>query len=259
VAFNKCDRQFKQPDGSIRAERHPSDHAQHWSPFRDGSNRLTRPRYPLLQAKLPASAIKHDMEPGFDVMAEWILRLDSNGRAAVLSALVGWLRDEHPWHSRAVMEIALRLADQRQLVAAVGEPRKRGVHDLAATEEYPSWLIFHLDLLSTISRWPGDPSPEVRTYLNELRGGVAAKSYSRRLLAIRTWFTECLLESAVRRKQCLSEGLAELRKWRDPRLLRSGLSLLHAYFASTAEGVADSKEVLTREEFAMACPELVAC
>ncbi len=54
MAFNKCDRQFKPPDGSIRAERHPSDHAQHWSPFHDGSNRLTRPRYPLLQAMMRA-------------------------------------------------------------------------------------------------------------------------------------------------------------------------------------------------------------
>jgi hypothetical protein len=49
--------------------------------------------------------------------------------------------------------------------------------------------------------------------------------------------------------------MAELRKWRDPRLLRSGLSLLHAYFAPTTDGLADLKEVLTEEEYAMACPE----
>jgi len=48
-----------------------------------------------------------------------------------------------------------------------------------------------------------------------------------------------------------------LRKWHDPRLSRSGLTLLHAYFAATKEGLADLRAVLTREEFEIACPELV--
>jgi hypothetical protein len=206
-------------------------------------------------ATLPAGAIKHDMEPGFEVMAQWIQALDGDRRAEVLSELLAWLEETHPWHSRAVMEIALRLNDRQLLEAAVREARRRGVHDLAAGEEYPAWLIFHLDLLSTVSRWQGAVGSEVRTYLSELRAGVSATSYSRRLLAIRAWFTECLLEVTGRRKQCVSEGMAELRKWRDPRLLRSGLSLLHAYFASSAEGVANLKEVLTRDELAMVFPE----
>ena len=207
-------------------------------------------------ATLPPGSTKHDLEPGFEVMAEWIQRLDGDRRAEVLSELPAWLEETQSWHSRAVMEVALRLRDPQLLEAAVREARRRGVHDLASGEEYPPWLIFHLDLLSTASRWNGDPGPEVRAYLADLRAGVAATSYSRRLLAIRAWFTECLLEDAGRRRQCLSESLAELRKWDDPHLLRSGLSLLHAYFASTADGVADLKEVLTRDELATALPEV---
>jgi hypothetical protein len=209
-------------------------------------------------ATLPAGSTKHDMEPGFEVMAQWIQALDGDRGAEVLSELLAWLEETHPWHSRAVMEIALRLRDWQLLEAAVREARRRGVHDLAGGDEYPPWLIFHLDLVSTISRWQGDAGPEVRGYLSHLRAGVSATTYSRRLLAIRAWFTQCLLEVAGQRKQCLSEGLAELRKWRDARLLRSGLGLLHAYFASTADGVVDLKEVLTSEEFTIACPELVA-
>lgn len=205
-------------------------------------------------ATLPAGSTKHDMEPGFEVMAKWIEALNGDGRAEALSELPAWLDGAHPWHSRAVMEIALRLHERQLLEAAVRDARRRGVHDLAGGEEYPPWLIFQLDLLSTISRWQGDTGTEVRAYLSELRAGVSATGYSRRLLAIRAWFTECLLEVAGRRMPCLSEGMAELRKWRDARLLQSGLSLLHAYFASSAEGVAALKEVLTSEEFAMACP-----
>jgi hypothetical protein len=209
-------------------------------------------------AALPPGTTKHDMESGFEVMAQWIQELSGARRTELLSELPTWLEEAHPWHSRAVMEIALRLGDQQLLAAAAREARRRGVHDLAERDEYQPWLIFHLDLLSTISRWHGDPGPEARAYLRELRGGAAATSYSRRLLAIRAWFTECLLESAERRKQCLSQGLTELRKWHQPRLLRSGLSLLHVYFGSSAEGVANLKEVLTSDEWAMAFPELSA-
>ena len=92
----------------------------------------------------------------------------------------------------------------------------------------------------------------MRTYLSDLRAGVSAKSYSRRLLAIRAWFTECLLGEAGQRKECLSHGLAELRKWGDARLERSSLSLLHAYFGYRPEGIADLTVLLTDEEFAIA-------
>lgn len=210
-------------------------------------------------ATLPAGSTKHEMEPGFDVMAQWIQTLDERRRAEVLADLPMWLEEDHPWHSRAVMELALRLQARPLLEAAVREAGRRGVRDIAAGQEYPPWLIFHLNLLSTVSRWQEDPGPSVRAYLSRLRAGVAAPSYSRRLLAIRAWFTECLRTKAKHRRKCLRQALKELRRWRDVRLLRSGLSLLHVYFASTPEGVADLKEVLTAQEFAMACPELVAC
>ena len=210
-----------------------------------------------LLANLPAGSTKHDMTTGFEVMARWIRALENDRRAQVLSELLAWLEDDHAWHARAVMEIALDLSNRQLLEAAVREARRRGVRDLASGEGYPPWLIFQLDLLSTISRWQAEPGPEVRAHLIDLRQGISATSYSRRLLAIRAWFTECLWEVAGRRTRCLSEGMAELRKWRDARLLRSGLSLLHAYFASTDRGVADLQQVLTSEEFAMACPDLV--
>jgi hypothetical protein len=158
-------------------------------------------------ATLPASAMKHDMESGYEVMAQWIKELSGDRRTEVLSELPIWLEEAHPWHSRAALEIALRLGDQQLLEAALREARRRGVHDLAEGEEYPPWLIFHLDLLSTISRWHGDPSREARAYLGALRGGVSTTSYSRRLLAIRAWFTECL------RGQSGNASSASMRVW----------------------------------------------
>lgn len=227
----------------------------------DRASGVTNPTLQQLEARiatLPADATKHDMEPGFEVMAQWIQTLDSARRGEVLSELPAWLRDPNSWHSRAVMAIALKLGDRQLLEAAVREAKTLGVHDLAGGEEYPPWLIYQLYLLSTISHWQGDPGSAVREYMSGLRSGVSATIYSRRLLAIRTWFTECLLEVTGPRKLCLTEGLTELRKWRDARLQRSGLSLLHSYFAPTPEGIALLREVLTSEEFAMACPELVA-
>jgi hypothetical protein len=209
-------------------------------------------------ANLPAEATKHDMEAGFEVMAQWTQALDSGRRGEVLSQLPAWLRETHAWHSRAAMEIALRVRDLSLLEAAVGEANSIGVIDLAGGEGYPPWLIFHLYLLSTVSRWQGDSGEVVRTYLANLRAGVGATSHSRRLLGIRAWFTECLLAGGERQKPCVSQGLAQLRKWHDERLLRSGLSLLHAYFGSTAEGVTFLKDALTPEEFAIACPDLVS-
>ena len=207
-------------------------------------------------AKLPEDALKHDMDPGFETMAQYVAGLDENRRAEVLSALVDWLKDDHPWHSRAVMDIALRLHDEQLLLAAVREATRRGVHDLARTDQYPPWLVFHLALLSTVSLWKGKPSTEVLEYLNALRNGVATTSNSRRLLGIRAWFTECLLNPAGQRQECLGAGIAELRNWGDPRLLRSGLTLLHAYFALMPEVVADLKKHLTSDEFAIGFPEL---
>ncbi len=165
---------------------------------------MTNPTLQQLEARiatLPADATKHDMEPGFEVMAQWIQTLDRSRRAEVLSELPAWLRDADSWHSRAVMAIALKLRDRQLLEAAVREAKTLGVHDLAGGKEYPPWLIYHLYLLFTISRWQGDPGSAVREYMSGLRSGVSATSYSRRLLAIRTWFTECLLEVTGPRKR----------------------------------------------------------
>ena len=209
-------------------------------------------------AKLPADSIKHDMEPGFEVMARWIQSLDRNRRAAVLSQLPLWLQESRGWHSRAAMEMAIRVGDESLVMAAIAEARRRGVvdFDLAPGEQYPDWLTFHMYLLSAISRWPGALSEEVRAYLSGLRAGVSATSHSRRLLAIRSWLTQCAIDEADRRL-CLEAALSQLRDWRDARLMKSGLTLLHAYFGLTTVGVALLKDVLTTQEFAAAFPEPV--
>lgn len=205
---------------------------------------------------LPEGLTKHDMEPGFAAMAEWVASLDGDKRSKVLSELPKWLAEDHPWKSRAAMEIAVRLGDQALLEAAVREAERRRVQDFAANNGYPPWLIFHLDLLSTLSRWQGALGKEASTYLEQLRSAaIDASDYPRRLLGIRAWFTQCLLQKTERQTACLRQGMDLLRGWQDARLLGSGLSLLHAYFATTARGVALLREVLTPQEFARACPE----
>lgn len=208
-------------------------------------------------AALPQDALKHSMESGDVEMAEWARGLSAADRNELSAELPTWFEEEaHPWHSRAAMELALRLDDLSLLEAAIRQARNRGVHDLGAVLEYPPWLIYNLYLLSTISRWPGDPGNVARVYLGDLKAGAQeASSFSRRLLGIRAWFTECLLQP-LKRKECLLDGLQVLRSWRDARLLRSGLTLLHAYFAATPEGLSMLRDVLTHEEFAIACPEL---
>jgi len=136
---------------------------------------VTNPTLQQLEARiatLPADATKHDMEAGFEVMAQWIQTLDRSRRAEVLSELPAWLRDADSWHSRAVMAIALKLRDRQLLEAAVREAKTLGVHDLAGGKEYPPWLIYHLYLLFTISHWQGDPGSVVREYMSGLRWGV---------------------------------------------------------------------------------------
>ncbi len=204
---------------------------------------------------LSPGSTKHDMEPGFRVMADWIQGLDGHDRAAVLAELPAWLGDDHSWHSRAVMEIALRLSDRVLLEAAVREARRKGVRDLDEVAEYPPWLLYHLNLLSTISRWPGDIDGDVRRYLQDLRHESSGAAYSRRLLGIRAWFTECLVDPDEERMRCLNEGVSTLREWRNPKLVRSGLSLLHAYFSSNPKAVDGLRELLTAAEFETAFPE----
>jgi hypothetical protein len=206
-------------------------------------------------ATLPTGATKHDMEPGFEVMARWIEDLDTDHRAETLASLPVWLRENHTWHSRAAMELALRLQIPGLLIAAISEARRRGIPDSTARYGYPPWLIYQLDLLSTISRWQGDPGEEALAYLRDLRiEAMRTQSYPRRLLGIRAWFTECLLGRPEQRRLCLAKGMGVLRGWDDSRLLRSGLSLLHAYFATSAEGVTDLRQVLTPAEFSSAYP-----
>jgi hypothetical protein len=205
---------------------------------------------------LPPGATKHEMEAGYEVMAKWIQTLPTVDRAEILAALPAWLADAAPyWHPVAVMEVAVRLRDKQLLDSAIQKAQEVGIHDLAAPVEYPPWLSFDLHLLSAISRWQGDPGEKAREYLESVRAGATgAVSYSRRLLGIRAWFTKCLLD-ASNRMTCLRDGLGVLRAWRDDRLLRSGLSLLHAYFALTPEGLADLRELLTPDELAIAACE----
>ena len=206
---------------------------------------------------LPPASVKDDMEPGFDAMAAWIDGLSPARRLAVLEALPGWLDDDHPWHSRAVMELALRRRSEPLLSAAIAHARAVGVPAVEPAIGYPPALTYQLNLLSVISRWPGDPGHAAHGYLRSLRMTASdAATFPGRLLGIRAWFTECLLMTPTHRSGCIDEGLALLRSWRDPRLLHSGLSLLHAYFASDAADVAALRRLLTASEFAAAFPDL---
>ena len=205
---------------------------------------------------LPPAAVKHDMDPGFDAMATWIEHQRPVERAAIIAALPAWLSDHHRWHNRAVIEIALRLRSQQLLGAAIAEARSLGVPNSPAGADTPSWMTFQLNLLAVISRWPEDPGAEARAYLEHLRrDGLGGSTYSRRLLGIRAWFTECLLDTPGERGECLNGGMTLLRSWRDRRLLQSGLSLLHAYFAASAADVAMLRRLLTRDEFKIAFPD----
>ena len=222
---------------------------------------MTRSPLEVLESQirvLPPGSTKHDMEPGFEAMAKWLSQQPSDVRAAVVAALPTWLSEEsHPWHSRAALELALRLREESLLESAIRLARDRGVPDLTAKEkfEYPGWLIFALGLISVISRWEPDRDSAGRAYLRDLQAEARlASSYPMRLLGIRAWFTECLLEP-TQRAECLADGLNVLRGWRDPRLLRSGLTLLHAYFASSPDAVSDLRNLLTPEELAIAWSE----
>lgn len=207
-------------------------------------------------ASLPAGAAKDDMDAGFDAMARWIEELSGHERAEVVAALPRWLVDNHPWHDRAVSEIALRLRSVVLLNAAIAHAWTVGVHPVASAHEYPPWLTYQLNLLSVLSRWPGKPGVEAHRYLEHLRKlGLHESTYGARLLGIRAWFTQCLLDTPSERERCLDPALTALRSWRDRRLRRSALALLHAYFAASSDDVAALKRLLTPDEFAMAFPE----
>lgn len=207
--------------------------------------------------KLPPGLTKHDMEAGFDAMALWIRTLRPDRQSQVLNALPVWLRDRsHPWHSRAALEMAVRLRDNHLLDAAVDEAVGQGIHDeIDLSGQYPPWLEFDLGVISAISRWTGDTGIKSKRFLRVLRSTAeTSTTYPRRLLAIRAWLTECLLERDSR-DDCLVNAMSELREWRDGRLLRSAVTLLHAYFASEEQAVSKIREIVTREEFALGWPE----
>ena len=207
--------------------------------------------------KLPSGSLKHDMEPGFDAMAEWIQKLDAERLVVLEKELPAWLNETGTWHARAVMEIALRVGDDELLQAAVKKARTDGVQDLPEVDEYPAWLLYQLNLLSVISRWPIALGTDALAYLDGLRTQApTAASYSRRLLASRAWLTECSLLPPAGRRRCLQDAMEVLRGWQNGRLLRSALTLLHAYFGSTEQGVVELRQVLTSHEFDLAFPEL---
>ena len=205
--------------------------------------------------KLPPGLTKHDMEPGFAAMAEWLAGLSSDRQARILSELRSWLLDQsHPWHSQAAIEMAVRLSDTPLLDAAIDEAMREGIHEMDRDGPYPPWLVFDLLVIAGISRWEGDPGPKSTNYLGQLRSAAqTATSYPRRLLASRAWLTECLLNQSSR-DECLASAIGVVRSWRDERLLRSALSLLHAYFWSNADMVSKLSNTLTPEELAFMLP-----
>lgn len=207
-------------------------------------------------ASLPAGAVKDDMDAGFDAMARWIEELSGPERAEVVATLPRWLVDNHSWHDRAVSEIALRLRSRVLLNAAIAHAWTVGVHPVASAHGYPPWLAYQLNLLSVISRWPENPGIEAHRYLEHLRKqGLHDSSHGARLLGIRAWFTQCLRDAPSARERCLDSALTALRSWQDRRLVRSALSLLHAYFAASSDDVAALQRLLTPDEFAIAFPE----
>ncbi len=204
---------------------------------------------------LPPGLTKHDMEPGYAAMADWLRGLPSYRQARILSALRSWLLDRfHPWHSQAALEMAVRLSDPTLLQAAIDEAMREGIHEIDRGAPYPPWLVFDLGVIAAISRWKGDPGAKSKNYLSQLRSTAqTATTYPRRLLASRAWLTECLLKQSSR-DECLEGAIGVVRRWRDERLLRSTLSLLHAYFWSNADMVSKLSSMLTREELAFMWP-----
>jgi hypothetical protein len=206
-------------------------------------------------SKLPPRLTKHDMEPAYEAMAEWLGKLPSHSQVRILKALRSWLVDRsHPWHSQAALEMAVRLSDVALLHAAIDEASREGIHEIDRDGPYPPWLAFDLLVIAAISRWKGDPGAEAKNHLSRLRTAAqTATTYPSRLLASRAWLTQCLLNQSSRDK-CVAGAMGVVRSWRDERLLRSALSLLHAYFWSDPDMVSKLSNMLTPEELAYMWP-----
>jgi len=206
-------------------------------------------------ASVPPDSVKHDLQPAFEAMANWIRTLDQGRRLAVTHALPQWFSEHHPWHSRAALEIALLLRDRDLIEQAVKEAERQGIQDIPAPVQYPDWLAFQLDLIRVLAEWGASVPDAGVQYLRTVSDDASrAASYSRRLLAIRAWLTLCRNQ---REAGCLKEAVVTLRGWQDDRLQRSGLSLIHAYYCGRDDDDDGSslKTILTREELAIACPQ----
>jgi hypothetical protein len=202
---------------------------------------------------LPPDFVKHDMQPGFEAMADWIRTLGQEDRQAVIQALPEWFTDRHRWHSRAALEIALLLDEPFLLEQAVAAADRLGVSDITAPFEYPDWLAFQLNLIRVLADWRG-PLPTLGTrYLEQLREqAFEASSYSRRLLSIRAWISVCHRQGSL---ECLKGPIELVRRWRDERLRKSALTLIHAYYCRNSADTGSLKAILTPEEWAIACPD----
>jgi hypothetical protein len=204
-----------------------------------------------------ADSLRHDPDSLYDELAAWVRGLDAASRAALTAQLPEWLGADQPsWRSSAVMELALRLDDEGLLRAAVHMARDHALQDWDALDEYPAWLMYHLELLFVIARWPVNPGDVARAYLEDLREeGVSAASYSRRLLGAKASVVACFLQPAQEQEACLEEILGTLRGWRDRRLTRSVLAMLHARCSREPTGTALLKTMLTDDEYALALGE----
>lgn len=204
-------------------------------------------------SSLPPDSIKHDMQPAFEAMADWIRTLGQIDGEAVIEALPDWFADHHPWHSRAALEIALLLNEPSLLERAITAADTFGVRDIPAPFQYPDWLDFQLNLIRVLAEWRGPLPRRGGKYLERLRDQAQeATSYSRRLLSIRAWITVCHLQDSL---ECLKGAIELFRGWRDDRLRKSALTLIHAYYCRNGEDTSSLRTILTPEERAIACPD----
>ena len=199
---------------------------------------------------LPEGELKHDLEPGFEAMAAWVSELDPLTLASLLDALPSWLDDATPWwHRSAVLELAWRLGEPGPLKAALARPEANEPRAFDGDGPYPAWLDYRLGLLSAISHWTAPPPPDAVAFLRDQRSRLSlSDAYSVRMLGTRAWLTETLFQPTAERHESLTSVVELLRSWKDARLWRSSLGLLHVYFASDEPGRAQVDAVLTSEE-----------
>lgn len=204
---------------------------------------------------IPPQFVKHDLQPGFEAMTRWIQKLDPTHRRQIIQALPRWFSNGDEWRNRAALEITLLLHEPSLLEVAIHEARRKGIEDIAAPFQYPPWLEFQLNLIRVLAEWGSNLPASAKGYLIDLRNQAShASSYSRRLLSSRAWVTLCYKDKDFK---CLGDAMRTVREWRDERLLRSALTLNHAYFCGSTEAGTYLSRIFTTEELKTVCPDLV--